>query len=114
MCPAEAITSHTNLVDHLRKSTAAGEVINIAIVGSDLCCDFGEWLYSEGKELLGERSEWHNCVVAHAEFHLAAANVAMQISADSDFKSEQMMACESCYSLKVTEFSEAVNALFNS
>jgi methyl-accepting chemotaxis protein len=107
-----AIELHHRWKDYFRATMAAKEVLNVAIIGSDLCCDLGEWLFSEGKKKFGHTEEWKNCVLAHADFHLEAAKIALKINDKCYLEADQMMSDGKLYSLKSSGFVLAVERLF--
>lgn len=110
----KAINMHRAWKDRFITAISAEEIINVAIVGSDLCCDFGEWLYSEGRQQFGHRNEWRNCLLTHAEFHIVAAEVAKKINDRCYFEADQMISSEAMYSKKSAELEAAITIFFNS
>jgi hypothetical protein len=110
----EVIKLHQNWKCCFRSAIVAEEMVDIAIVGSDFCCEFGEWLFSEGKKQFGHREEWKDCVSNHAKFHLEAAKIARKINSKSYFAADQMMLDGTPFSCSSAELILAVNKLFES
>ena len=109
----EIMASHKNWKDRLRIAMATREPIDLNEVCSDHCCDFGQWLYGDGKRLFGHLHEYEVCRLKHALFHLEAETVAELINQGHLLEADKILAnSSSMYSKSSEALSMAIIALF--
>ncbi len=76
-----ALDSHEAWKDRLKKALdGEGEyqMLDTATVSQDCHCELGKWIYGPGKKKFGKLPEYEEARKAHAEFHLAAAEVLIE------------------------------------
>jgi len=77
----DAVKKHAEWKLKFRNAISQKEKMDDATISKDNCCMLGQWLYGDGKQKLGNHSEFTDVVSKHKEFHTAAGNVARLINA---------------------------------
>ncbi|BAZ05467.1 CZB domain-containing protein [Calothrix sp. NIES-3974] len=97
-----ALSSHAVWKDRLKKAIDNGILDSpVAVIREDNLCEFGKWLYSS--EISGNfhQSEYYQqVVIAHADFHQVAAEVAMLAEMGEREKAKRMMLLGQPYMVK--------------
>ncbi len=75
-----ALDAHTAWKARLEAelSGESDDKLDVSVVGSDCQCVLGKWLHGTGKKLYAKLPEYQSAVKAHADFHLAAAEVVIE------------------------------------
>lgn len=102
-----AIAAHEEWKTTLRDAIAGNATLDVVTISSDNCCEFGQWLYGEGKRLFGELTVHSHCVETHKLFHLEAGKIADAINVKNFVDANYMLAAN-------TPFSKTSNALAES
>jgi hypothetical protein len=95
----DAVNAHTDWKIRLRGAISDRSTLDLDTIASDDRCEFGRWLYGASRERYGALPAHRDCLVAHARFHLCAADVAASINAGEYSKAEQMLAAGTRYAL---------------
>lgn len=76
----QVMDAHTAWKGRLQKvlDGTSDEDLDIATASEDCHCFLGKWIYSEGKKLYGNLSEYESLRTAHAKFHVCAGEVLTQ------------------------------------
>lgn len=95
----DAVNAHTDWKIKLRGAISDRASLDVKAIARDDCCEFGLWLHGAARERFGALSAHQECVVAHARFHLCAADVAEVINAGEYSKAERMLDAGTRYAL---------------
>jgi len=95
----EATNAHTDWKIRLRGAISEESTLDLDAIASDECCELGRWLHGPSKARYGTLPAHGECLVAHARFHLRAADVAATINARSYADAEQMLGAGTPYAL---------------
>ncbi len=90
----KALDAHEQWKERLQKALdGAGEcrMLDVATVGQDCNCELGQWLYGPGKKKFGRMAEYEQARVAHAGFHLAAAEVIIEHHSGNEQKARELL-----------------------
>jgi methyl-accepting chemotaxis protein len=109
----EIIAAHRGWKDKFRTAMATREILDLDIIGSDCCCEFGHWLHTDARREFGHLAAYQDCVDCHAEFHVEAARVAILINQGRLFIADRMMAAGTPYATLSERLSMSVIALLN-
>jgi len=71
-----AFSAHRSWKDKLLAAVESGEVLDVATIKRDDCCDLGRWLHSEGGKLYGTKPQFIKLMETHTEFHAVTGVVA--------------------------------------
>lgn len=85
------------------------EQIDVHTIAKDDCCEFGKWLYGEGKVKYGFLPSYRTCLDKHAAFHVEAGNIASVINAKQYTEAEAML--ENTFSFMSDEVGVALKQL---
>lgn len=107
-----ALKAHRAWRDRFRVAMAKREQLDVARIGADCHCDFGQWLHGEGKRQFGRASLYGQCVADHAAFHVEAAKVAEAVNAGQLLKVEKMLAFGTPFAKASETLSMTVIAMF--
>lgn len=110
----EAIRSHREWKDRLRKAMATKEPMDIDELSSDKLCAFGRWLYSEASSGFLQKTDYSRCVALHAAFHLEAAKLASMVNDGRYLEADRLLALDTPYSEASQAFIISVRTLFAS
>ena len=86
-----AIQRHAEWKYRFRTAMSTGEVLDVATISKDNCCEFGKWLHGEAKERYLHLNGYEKCVAAHAVFHREAGKIAAMINSSRKNEAEQML-----------------------
>ena len=89
----DALDAHNKWKDRL-KSELAGETstpIDVSQVAHDDNCVLGKWLYNSGKDQYSHLSEYEDARKAHAQFHLAAAEVVIENQSGNTVQAKNLL-----------------------
>ncbi len=89
-----ALDAHDAWKDRLQKALdGVGEyqMLDTATISQDCHCELGMWLYGPGKKKFGKMPEWEAARKAHAEFHLAAAEVLIEHHSGQTEKARELL-----------------------
>lgn len=74
--------SHHDWVRVLRSAISNKEMLDMATIAKDNCCELGKWLYSdEVRPYVNHLPRYQDCMIKHTAFHLEAGKVAKLINA---------------------------------
>ena len=71
-----AFSAHRSWKDRLLAAVESGEVLDVATIKRDDCCDLGRWLHSEGRKLYGTKPQFTKLMETHSDFHAVTGVVA--------------------------------------
>jgi methyl-accepting chemotaxis protein len=91
------LKKHSDWKVKLRDAISKREVMDVATISKDNCCDFGKWLYGDARSQLGHRASFSECVSKHAAFHVEAGRVAAMINAKKFSEAEAMLQSDSAF-----------------
>lgn len=77
---SNAIEAHAQWKIKLRNALNSRTTLDVATVRRDDACALGQWLHGEGEHAHHSHASFRTLVNAHAQFHSAAADVAMAIN----------------------------------
>jgi hypothetical protein len=95
----EATNAHTDWKIRLRGAISEKSSLDLDTIARDDCCELGRWLHGPSQARYGALPAHGECLVAHARFHLRAADVAATINARDYAKAEQMLGAGTQYAL---------------
>lgn len=95
----DAVNAHTDWKIRLRGAISDRASLDVEAIARDDCCEFGDWLHGTARERFGALPAHQECVVAHARFHLCAADVAEAINAGEYSRAERMLDAGTRYAL---------------
>ncbi len=72
-------------------SGVSSEPVDANIVASDCHCVLGKWLHGKGKKDYSKLPEYKPALDAHADFHLAAAEVVIQHQSNHTEQAKQLL-----------------------
>ena len=78
------------------------------LIAQDNYCDFGKWLYGEGKVKFGSTDSYADCVSKHATFHVEAGKVAATINAQRYSEAQSMIDTATPYARASLEVASAI------
>jgi hypothetical protein len=107
----DAVNAHTDWKIRLRGAISDRTSVDVNAVARDDCCEFGHWLHGTARERFGALPAHQECVVAHAKFHLCAAEVAEAINAGEYSKAERMLERQTRYALASRAIILAIESL---
>ena len=107
----KAIQVHANWKVKLRTAIMKKETIDVFILQRDNVCDLGEWLYSEVKELFGEKKEFLDCLQNHKKFHQQAGEIGNMINSQEYEKAEKQLDGNSLFSNTSIEVAKNIISL---
>jgi hypothetical protein len=94
-----AIAEHSRWKRKFRKQLATG---SLAMLPSEVClddrCALGRWIYADGWKY-SDLADYHRLKQAHAQFHLAAADLIRRANAGELVAEESAPCSQSKYSL---------------
>ncbi|OGA12592.1 MAG: hypothetical protein A3H32_06290 [Betaproteobacteria bacterium RIFCSPLOWO2_02_FULL_63_19] len=102
-----AIATHEEWKTALRNAIAGSATLDVVTISADNRCEFGQWLYGEGKRLFGELPIHAHCVETHRLFHVEAGKIAEAINVRNFVDANGMLASN-------TPFSKTSSALADS
>ena len=109
----EILASHKNWKDRLRIAMATRQPFDLDVVCSDKHCEFGQWIYGEGKQRFGHLPEYEICRQQHALFHQVAETVAALINEGHLLEADKILSSStSMYSKSSEALSKTVIGLF--
>jgi hypothetical protein len=85
-----ALAAHALWKTKLLAAVESGEVLDVATIKRDDCCELGKWIYSDGKRTYGHKPEFLSLLVKHKEFHVITGIVAGIVNG-KDFESAKAM-----------------------
>jgi hypothetical protein len=74
----------------------------------DDCCQFGRWLYGEGRAQYGKLSSFDRCLLDHAKFHSEAGTVLEAMDAGKVEEVKKMLSHESTYAKALNKVVSAI------
>ncbi|MGD0938370.1 MAG: CZB domain-containing protein [Terracidiphilus sp.] len=86
-----AIQKHAEWKYRFRTAMATHELMDVASISKDNCCEMGKWLHGEAKTLHGRLKNYATCVSAHAAFHGEAGKIATLINARKKNEAERLL-----------------------
>lgn len=86
-----AIDAHRQWKVKLRKAIAHEETLDADTICRDDVCPLGQWIHSEDCRQWKARTEFHELISQHAEFHKAAADVARRINDQNYDEAKRMI-----------------------
>lgn len=107
----EATNAHTDWKIRLRGAISEKSTLDLDTIASDECCELGRWLHGASKGRYGTLPAHGECLLAHARFHLRAADVAATINARNYSEAEQMLGAGTQYALASRAIVLAIEAL---
>ena len=99
-----AIAAHEEWKSTFRDAIAGNATLDVVLVSAEDACDFGQWLYGEGRRLFGDLPIFSQCVETHRLFHLEAGKIAEAINVKDFLDANCMLAAN-------TSFSDVSNSL---
>src|SRR5512140_1442267 len=87
------------------------ETMDAVAIAKDDRCDLGKWLHGEAKGKYSRLSGYGNCVKKHADFHIAAGNVAKLINAKKYEEARALLEMGSGFSLASAAIGSALDVL---
>lgn len=106
-----AMHAHNQWKSRLRDAVRAKEVLDVAEIRRDDCCDLGKWLYSNGRVAYGHRPEFTNLLDRHNDFHLVASVVARIINGKDYEQAKAMLVGSSQFASASTDVMVAIMQL---
>jgi methyl-accepting chemotaxis protein len=98
-----AIAAHREWKVKLRKAIAQKEQLDAEAICRDDRCPLGQWLHGPGGARWGSRPTFSALLGRHAEFHVAAGDVARRINAGSYADAERLIGSGSPFANASTE-----------
>ncbi len=108
-----AMQKHIEWKIKLRNAISRQETLDPVTISKDNCCDFGKWLYGEGKLQYEHKQSFKACLSNHAQFHKEAAKVAVAINERNFDKAKDMLSSDSPYSKVSSAVGLAITLLKN-
>jgi methyl-accepting chemotaxis protein len=93
----QAVQKHAEWKVKFRAAIAAHETMDTATIARDNCCELGKWLHGDARSRWSTLPAYRSCVTRHADFHAAAARVALAINAGRYTEAEAMLGGETTY-----------------
>jgi len=89
----EVLDAHGAWKDKLEAELAGDSdgQIDVKVIASDCQCMLGKWLHSKGKKDYSKLPEYKLALDAHADFHLAAAEVVVQHQSGNTEQARQLL-----------------------
>ena len=76
---------------NFRNAIANHELLDVATIAKDDCCELGRWLHdSKIRQRLNHQKSYHDCLEKHAEFHLEAGKIAELANAGNYYDALQL------------------------
>ncbi|MDD2811601.1 methyl-accepting chemotaxis protein [Rhodoferax sp.] len=72
----KVISAHAQWKTKFRAAITQQEQLKAETIARDDLCELGKWIYSEGKSVLGQSTEFAKLVSEHKQFHHCAGDVA--------------------------------------
>lgn len=107
----KAQAAHADWKRKLLKAVDGAEVLDVASIRRDDCCDLGKWLHSTGKVHYGHIPEFQTLIDKHRDFHDITGIVAGIINARNTETAKSMLGGSSQFSYASMEVLVAINAL---
>ena len=107
---AQVIYSHVNWRKQYCRHLEGQERLDVAVVAKDTHCEFGKWLYGEGREHKG-CPEYLTALEKHKVFHTVAAQTLQQAETMTKEKAMDMVGLRSSFTHASTECVAALCAL---
>lgn len=88
-----AIDAHVKWKERLVRqlSDSSSEMLEITRVATDSYCELGKWLHDEGKKRFSHTNEYKQLIRSHADFHLFAGEILMDIrSGDKEIAEKKL------------------------
>jgi methyl-accepting chemotaxis protein len=92
-----AIRKHAEWKIKFRTAISKQEIMDVACIGDDNCCELGKWLHGEGKTKFGQLDSHAVCNSSHKAFHVEAGKVAQAINAKKYSAAESMIGAGTAY-----------------
>ena|ERR1035437_267291 len=86
-----AISAHEQWVFKFKNAISTASTLDAATIAKDNCCEFGKWLYGEGRSMHGHRARFSDIIERHAEFHKLAGKVAEAVNAKQYKEAQDMI-----------------------
>lgn len=108
---AKVIAAHTAWKTKFRAAINRQETMDSATIGRDDCCELGKWVYSSGRQMLGQHPDFVSLVARHKAFHTEAGLVAKAINERRFSRALQMIGSGSEFSKAASDVVSAVGRL---
>jgi len=92
-----ALHKHAEWKVKFRTAISHNEKLDVATISKDNCCDFGKWLYGNGKLHLSHLESFSECLSQHAVFHIEASKVAQAINDNKHQEAHTMLNTDSAF-----------------
>ncbi len=92
-----AIQKHAEWKYKFRAAMDSHELMDVATIAKDNCCEIGKWLHGEARDKHGQLGSYAKCLAAHAAFHAEAGKIATLINSQKKDEAEQMLAAGTAY-----------------
>jgi hypothetical protein len=71
-----AISAHQQWKTAMHVAVASGQILDVASIRPDDCCELGRWLHTDGTRHYGRKPTFTELLETHADFHVVASVVA--------------------------------------
>jgi len=113
MTKDEAIAAHKAWKVRFRVAMAKREALDVEQIAANDRCQFGQWLYSAGKQEFGHLAEYERCVEAHSDFHRECGKVADALNTQGIMAAERMLGFDTEYAKTSERLGMAIAAMYN-
>lgn len=87
----QAIAKHAEWKLKFRAAITKQQIMDVATISRDDCCDLGKWIHNEGKAKFSGLASHAACLAAHRTFHAEAGKVAAAINGKQYQDAEKML-----------------------
>jgi len=107
----DPIYMHSVWKVHFKTAILGRKTVDAEAVSSDLMCDLGRWMHSEGARKFAAKPGFQRAFAAHKRFHHLAAEVAAAINRKDFEIAEKLVSPESEYSAASIEVVSALTEI---